>query len=224
LNPDIVINCAGAIKQRTSNDSDLLYANALLPLELASLLPLHTRLIHPSTDCVFNGHSPTPYRADQPADAEDVYGWSKFLGEEALRSRPFTLIPRVSIIGPDEREGGPGLLNWFLRQPNGSTLNGFTHHHWNGITTLEWCRQIERYLRTDEKLEPTHGSRFQLGTASSITKHDLLLAFARHFQKSVTIVPQSPGPAIHRVLHPQVICQPINQQLAELSHWMNPQH
>jgi dTDP-4-dehydrorhamnose reductase len=223
INPDIVINCAGAIKQRTNNDSELLYANALLPLELASLLPTHTHLIHPSTDCVFNGKSPIPYPEHQPSDAEDVYGWSKFLGEEALRSRPFTIIPRVSIIGPDERQGGPGLLNWFLRQPNGATLNGYTHHHWNGITTLEWCQQIEYQLRSGGNFIPNHGIRLQLGTADSISKHNLLLAFAKHFNKSVTIVPQSPGDPVHRVLQPQIICPPIEQQLEQLSSWLNSQ-
>jgi dTDP-4-dehydrorhamnose reductase len=221
LAPDIVINCAGAIKQRTSNDSELLYANALLPLELAALLPSHTRLIHPSTDCVFSGASTAPYPTDHPTDARDVYGWSKYLGEQALLGRPLTLIPRVSIIGPDGREGGPGLLNWFLRQPEGSTLNGFTNHHWNGITTLEWCHQVERRLLSGEGFCNHQATRFQLGTADAINKHDLLHAFARHFGRRVTITPHNAGESVHRVLAPDAFCPPIESQLSDLAHWMS---
>jgi dTDP-4-dehydrorhamnose reductase len=220
LAPDIVINCAGAIKQRTSNDAELLYANALLPLELAALLPGHTRLIHPSTDCVFSGASTTPYPTGHPADALDVYGWSKYLGEQALLARPFTLIPRVSIIGPDEREGGPGLLNWFLRQPEGATLNGFTNHHWNGITTLEWCHQVEQRLHSGDGFSTNHGTRFQLGTADPLNKYDLLLAFARHFDRRVHIVPHAAAESVHRVLAPDAVCPPIESQLSNLVRWM----
>lgn len=218
--PDIVINCAGAIKQRTSDDGALYYANALLPLELKAMLPARTLLIHPSTDCVFSGHSESAYRSDQPADAEDVYGWSKYLGEEALLSRPLTLVPRVSIIGPDEREGGPGLLNWFLRQPDGATLKGFTNHLWNGITTLEWCHQIERRLRSGEDFEPMRGTRLQLGTEAPIAKCDLLAAFAASFGKRVTIVPHAAESGVNRVLVPDAVCPPIGHQLAELAEWL----
>jgi dTDP-4-dehydrorhamnose reductase len=222
-NPDIVINCAGAIKQRTSNDGDLYYANTLLPIELKALLPKETVLIHPSTDCVFSGRADAAYRSDQIADAKDVYGWSKFLGEEVLLSRPMTLVPRVSIIGPDIRPDGPGLLNWFLRQPQGSTLHGFTNHHWNGITTLEWCRQIERLLSSGEGLSHTVGKRLQLGTAEPICKHDLLVAFARVFAKRITIIPKAEGPTVFRVLSPDILCSPLNQQLSDLAAWIRDQ-
>lgn len=218
--PDIVINCAGAIKQRTSSDGELYHANSLLPLELGALLPPKTLLIHPSTDCVFSGRSESSYSSDRLADAEDAYGWSKYLGEEALLSRPLTLVPRVSIIGPDEREGGPGLLNWFLRQPDGASVKGFTNHLWNGITTLEWCHQIERRLRSGEDFTLTRGTRLQLGTEAPITKCDLLAAIAASFGKCVTIVPHAAESEVNRVLVPDAVCPPIEHQLAELAQWL----
>ncbi len=219
--PDIVVNCAGAIKQRTSDDGELYYVNAVLPLEFKALLPPETVLVHPSTDCVFSGRSEAPYHCGQAGDAEDVYGWSKYLGEEALLPRPLTLVPRVSIVGPDDREDGPGLLNWFLRQPDGATINGFTNHHWNGITTLEWCRQIERRLLSGDGLSDARATRFQLGTEASVCKHDLLEAFARKFGKRVTIVPHAGGSAVHRVLRPDTVCPPIDDQLSDLAAWLH---
>lgn len=219
--PDIVVNCAGAIKQRTSDDGRLYYANALLPLELKTLLPAETILVHPSTDCVFSGTAPRAYPTRHPADADDVYGWSKHLGEMALIDRPLTLVPRVSIIGPDCRPAGPGLLNWFLRQPEGSELKGFVNHLWNGITTLEWCFQIEQLLTSPQGLSGKTGQLVQLGTRKEITKHDLLLAFAAAFHRNVTVQPHEAADRINRVLEPDICCQPIEDQLNQLAslHW-----
>lgn len=216
LMPDLVINCVGKIKQKTQKAGELHYANTVLPLELRALLPPGTVLVHPSTDCVFNGLTRTPYRVTDPVDADDVYGWSKYLGEQALLTRPNTLILRVSIIGPDNRPEGPGLLNWFLRQPDGATVKGFTNHWWNGITTLEWCRQVESFLAAGSGQGETSGVLRQLGTAEAITKDSLLRLFADVFGKQVQIGTHETPQAIYRVLEPEVTCRPIREQLEEL--------
>src|SRR5437588_2337824 len=105
----IVINCIGRIKQKTDDEKDLLWTNAILPLTLSRyLLPTQT-IVHPSTDCVFSGVAGRPYSVNNETDARDSYGWSKILGEEALKNRANTLIPRVSIIGPDKNKKAKGL-------------------------------------------------------------------------------------------------------------------
>ena len=165
----IVVNCIGRIKQKTNQLHDLLWANAILPLELSHRLPESTLIVHPSTDCVYNGATGAPYATSHKTDAGDEYGWSKALGDAALVHRKNTLIPRVSIIGPDENPAGKGLLNWFLTQPKGSQLKGFENHLWNGITTLEWCRLVDEWIRQHpdgcESAEV-----IQWGTAYHLTK------------------------------------------------------
>ena len=43
-------------------------------------------VIHFSTDCVFSGRK-GGYREEDPSDAQDLYGRSKFLGEVASAER-----------------------------------------------------------------------------------------------------------------------------------------
>ena len=67
------------------------------------------RLIHISTDCVFAGHIGM-YTEDNIADAEDLYGRSKYLGEVSGEGG---LTLRSSIIGR-ELSTSSGLIEWFL--------------------------------------------------------------------------------------------------------------
>src|SRR5450631_3790586 len=61
LNDAFVINCIGRIKQKTTEEMDLIWSNSILPLALNEQLKPSTCLIHPSTDCVFDGLTSAPY-------------------------------------------------------------------------------------------------------------------------------------------------------------------
>lgn len=202
--PDaVVINCIGKIKQKTTNFEELLWANASLPLILNQELPGEQLLVHPSTDCVFDGKQGAPYKQDDLPDARDDYGYSKRLGEVALLSRKNTLIPRVSIIGPDQCEHPKGLLGWFLTHPAGSALKGFTDHYWNGITTLEWCIQVETYLKAH--FEPGSAAQLlQFGTGDYHTKNDMLQEFQDVYDTTFAIEPVETGNPVDRRLVPDI--------------------
>ncbi len=81
--PQVIVNCVGVIKQRAEARSAIpsITINALLPHRLAELCGRWGgRLIHFSTDCVFSG-SRGNYTEKDFADADDLYGRTKFLGE-----------------------------------------------------------------------------------------------------------------------------------------------
>jgi dTDP-4-dehydrorhamnose reductase len=83
VNPEIVINCIGIVKQATgiSDASQTIYINSLLPHRLLFYCGAYkARLIHISTDCVFSGKKGN-YSEEDYADSDDLYGRSKFLGE-----------------------------------------------------------------------------------------------------------------------------------------------
>ena len=85
LEPGVVVNCAGVIKQRAEAASPIpsITVNSLLPHRLARMSARWGgRVIHFSTDCVFSGKRGA-YTEGDPSDAEDLYGKSKFLGEVA---------------------------------------------------------------------------------------------------------------------------------------------
>lgn len=57
----------------------------------------NTRFIHISTDYVFNGQSPVPYKEESPTDPVNQYGASKLKGEQlCLETHPDSLIIRTA--------------------------------------------------------------------------------------------------------------------------------
>src|SRR5262245_28949301 len=83
VRPAAVVNCAGVVKQRAAAADPIpaITVNALFPHRLADLCTAAgARLVHVSTDCVFSGKKGRYVEADV-ADAEDLYGRSKLLGE-----------------------------------------------------------------------------------------------------------------------------------------------
>jgi len=110
--PEAVINAVGIVKQRPIAKESIpsLEINALLPHRLAVLCKaVGARLVHLSTDCVFSGRKGN-YREDDPSDATDLYGKTKYLGEVHDRH---CLTLRSSIIGR-ELSRHKGLFEWFM--------------------------------------------------------------------------------------------------------------
>ena len=71
---DVVINCVGVIKQKmeSSNIMDAILINSLIPHQLAHICnQTHSRLIHFSTDCVFDG-SPGIKKVNDVPNATDL--------------------------------------------------------------------------------------------------------------------------------------------------------
>jgi len=210
-----VINCIGRIKQKSQESSDLLWANSILPIALARSLKSSHILIHPSTDCVFDGLTDKPYNFSDFHSASDVYGWSKSLGETAVTNMANSLIVRVSIIGPDSNSN-KGLLSWFLNNPSGIILNGFTNHFWNGITTLEWCKRIHEIIINENTLNQLMKlGLVQLGTKEIYSKYEMLHIFKKVFQKDFEIKPQE-SQYINRCLLSLIESKPLEIQLNEL--------
>lgn len=178
--PEAVINAVGIVKQRLTAKESIpsLEINALLPHRLAMLCKgIGARLVHLSTDCVFSGKKGN-YMENDPSDAEDLYGKTKFLGE-AQDSHCLTL--RTSIIGR-ELSRHTSLLEWFLAQSG--TIKGFSKAIYTGFTTLEMSRIIENMLVN----HPDASGVYQV-SSDSINKYDLLLLFREKLGHKVEIVP-----------------------------------
>ena len=179
--PDAVVNCVGIIKQRSAAKEAIpsLEVNSLLPHRLRLICAAAgARLVHLSTDCVFNGKRGM-YRQTDPADAEDLYGLSKYLGE--VSAGPAITI-RSSIIGL-ELSRKQSLIEWFLAQSG--AIRGFTRAIYTGVTTAEMARVIEHVLTREPDL---HGV-WQVASPP-INKHELLCRLsARLGRRDVTITP-----------------------------------
>jgi dTDP-4-dehydrorhamnose reductase len=165
--PNVVINCIGLIKQAEDHDNALINIelNAALPNKVAQICKkIDARLILFSTDCVFSGKKGNYSEADF-ADADDVYGRSKRLGEIAGSQKVLTL--RTSIIGRELR-GKASLVEWFLSQ-KGKVVNGYPNAIFSGFPTKTIAEILDRYVLNNQSL---HGV-YHLSSAP-ISKYELL--------------------------------------------------
>lgn len=105
---EAVINC-GAYTAVDAAESDVIAAwraNALGPAALAAATArARVPLVHLSTDYVFDGTKPEPYREEDPVAPLGIYGASKEAGEQAVRTaNPRHLILRTAwVVSADGR-------------------------------------------------------------------------------------------------------------------------
>ena len=155
------------------------HSDALLPHQLAQLCDRWGgRLIHFSTDCAFSGKRGN-YQEEDFADADDVYGRTKYLGE-VTTSRTITL--RTSIIGR-ELLHQESLLEWFLRQ-NHKRISGYTRAMYSGVTTNYMTRVVQNLIEG----HPDLSGLYQV-TGQTISKYDLLVLLRQAYQLEVEITP-----------------------------------
>jgi dTDP-4-dehydrorhamnose reductase len=180
VQPDVVINCIGLIKQQpiSSDPLSAITINSLLPHRISMICSTScARMIHISTDCVFNGRKGNYFETD-PSDAEDLYGRSKYLGEV---SYPHCVTLRTSIIG-HELKGKLGLVEWFLSQQG--KVSGYTHAIYSGFPAVEIARIISQYVLPNSQLSGVYHV-----SSEPISKYDLLKMIAKKYDKDVTIEP-----------------------------------
>lgn len=178
IRPDVVINCIGATKHKKEGNSPInaIALNALLPHRLAQVCTLAgSRFIHISTDCVFSGKDGF-YSESAFADADDVYGRSKALGEVTYGG---ALTLRTSTIG-HELQSNYGLLNWFLTQK--ASCKGFNKAIFSGLPTVVFAQVVRDIVLKNNKLTGLYHV-----AAQPINKYDLLKMIANVYKKEINI-------------------------------------
>ncbi|QQZ62206.1 SDR family oxidoreductase [Paenibacillus sonchi] len=170
---DAVINCIGVLNKEVDEHlSNGIFLNSYLPHFVADILKeTKTKFVHLSTDCVFSGRI-GGYLEDSFKDSDSFYGRSKSLGE-INDSKNLTI--RTSIIGPDIKENGTGLLNWFLKQKD--PVNGFASAIWTGVSTITLAQAIEHALVHNLS------GLYHLVNNETISKYKLLQLFNRYLKK-----------------------------------------
>lgn len=177
--PDIIINCAGITTRRGVEDNivntELL--NSDLPHKLDSWANLNSKkLIHFSTDCVFSGNRGN-YLDNDFADADDIYGKSKALGEV---NSPNTLTIRCSMIGR-ELYNFTELFEWLKKNKN-KKIEGYSKIFYSGITTVRMGKILNKILKKNLNLSGIYNI-----SSTPISKFDLLVKLSNAFNLNVDV-------------------------------------
>lgn len=115
--PDVVVNCAAwtDVDGAETHVVEAMDANANAPSALAAVAKeIGAHLVHVSTDYVFDGAKPGPYREDDPTSPVNVYGRSKCEGEKGLLARlPTATVARTAWL---YGAGGRNFVDTILRK------------------------------------------------------------------------------------------------------------
>ena len=128
--PEAVIHCAAlANVDACETNPELAYRmNADLPARLADVCARQkVRLIHISTDAVFDGQKDGIYTEGDAPNPQGVYAQTKLDGERAvLRVNPMAVVARVNFYGWS-LSGRRSLSEFFVNNlGSGKSVNGFT--------------------------------------------------------------------------------------------------
>jgi dTDP-4-dehydrorhamnose reductase len=190
---DFVINCVGLLVKDSNDRPDrAALINGWFPHFLEHIFSnSNTRVVHLSTDCVFDGKKGNYIESDTHTETNS-YGKSKSLGE-INNAKDITF--RMSIIGPEIKSNGTGLFQWISTNPQ-QELQGWDNAWWNGITTIELAKCIEKYM-----LSPTiTGVYHVVNNENKINKYDLVSKINEVYQLGKTILrTQGPKP-VNKIL------------------------
>ena len=198
---DYVINCIGVIKPFINdNPYHSAYINGAFPHKLSAWgKENNIKIIHITTDCVFSGEE-GGYTEDSVHDESDFYGKSKSLGEPQD-----SMVLRTSIIG-EEIHKHASLISW-VKSQEGNTINGFTNHLWNGITTNQYAKICMKIIEEDLYEKGVS----HVFSPTSLNKLDLVSAIGDRFNLNLTVKPMEADPAVDRTLS---TIKPLNSMLS----------
>ncbi len=153
--PDICINCAAyTAVDKAESEKDLAYlVNAESTGVLAAVCKeFGTKLVHISTDYVFNGNGQEPYTEEDPADPQSVYGASKREGEVlALKNNPQTMIFRTSWV---YSVYGKNFVKTMIRLMNEKTSVSVVNDQWGSPTYAADLAKCLMDILASEKFVP----------------------------------------------------------------------
>jgi len=190
---DYIVNCIGLlVKDSIDRPDRAALINSWFPHAIENAISnSKTKLIHLSTDCVFDGKKGEYIESDIHTEINS-YGKSKSLGE-VNNSKDITF--RMSIVGTEIKETGTGLLHWFLTNPS-LEIPGWSNAWWNGITTLQLAKCIDQYIQTPK----ISGVYHLVNNDIKISKYELLLKFNEIFDTNKNILEtQGPKP-VNKIL------------------------
>lgn len=191
-NYDFIINCIGLlVKDSIDRPDRASIINSWFSHAIeATIKDSKTKLIHLSTDCVFDGGKGNYVENDLHTEI-NAYGKSKSLGE-INNNKDITF--RMSIIGPEIKDDGTGLFKWIYDNKD-TELTGWENALWNGITTLQLAKCIDIYIN-----DPKITGVYHVVGEHVINKYELLNLINDTYSLGKNIIKTLGPKAVNKIL------------------------
>lgn len=185
LRPDWILNCAAlADVDACERDPELARRiNVELPRALARFCrDAGARLLHVSTDMVFDGRRGKYSESDEPAPI-NVYARTKLEGERAVREAlPEALVVRTNFFGVSPG-GRTGLADWIVAELTaGNRVPGFIDVMFTPLLANDLIRVM--FAMMDAGLS----GLYHLGASNTLSKYDFAVSLARELDLDEKLV------------------------------------
>ncbi|NIM48556.1 MAG: sugar nucleotide-binding protein [Gemmatimonadales bacterium] len=193
--PDVVINCAGLVPQRDPppTAAEMMLVNGYGPWNLAEWCDdVGARLIHVSSDCVFDGNGKGPHDEMTNPRPRGPYGRSKAAGEV---DREPHLTVRTSFVGFGKR----GLITELqLCAENGETYRASDALWWSGHCAPFVAEALVLLAERKDLQGVIHIP------GEDMTRHDLVHRIKAVFEMDDLVIGRTNAYAVDRRLMPRV--------------------
>ncbi len=185
VNPGIIINCA-AYNQVDAAESDYysaMKANYTGPLNLVNIsTDRKIKLLHFSTDYVYDGGKSEPYNEDDEANPLSIYAKSKYMGERAvLENSDKSLVLRVSwVFGKGRQNFIYRLLQWAGKNPELKIVT-------DEISVPTWTGSIVEICM--KSLEQGLSGLYCSPNSASASRYDWAVKAMKILGKDIKIIP-----------------------------------
>jgi dTDP-4-dehydrorhamnose reductase len=184
--PDSLINCAALtnLEECEKYPGQAKILNTTLARDLAEdCKKRNIKLVHLSTDAVFDGTKPDAYTEEDEPNPQSIYARTKLDGERAVQEAyPQAVVARVNFFGWS-LSGRRSLAEFFFNNlGEGRNVNGFT----DVIFCPLWVTDLSRILIT--MLEKDLSGLYHVVGSQAISKYQFGLEVARRFRLQQNLI------------------------------------
>jgi dTDP-4-dehydrorhamnose reductase len=185
---DCVVNCAAMtdVDGCEEEPQRARAINAVAPGAIADHCSPETRVVHLSTDYVFDGRAETPYTEPAETNPLQVYGESKLAGERAVRDcAAAPLILRLSFVygRHGATENLAGFPAWLLDTlGNGDSVPLFTDQYVTPSRAGQVATTILGLLDADVS------GTYHVASRSCVTPHEFGMILADRFEQDASLI------------------------------------
>lgn len=181
--PDFIFNCAG-MTNVDDCEKDKKFAHALNVEILENLLRIKfKKLIHLSTDYVFDGHN-GPYSEDDKTNPVGYYGETKLKSEMALQEsgKDFTII-RTNVLYGTGKDVRPNFITWLVRSlRDRKNLRIVTDQFNNPIHAGNLAEAILEIVEMD------YSGIIHIAGTDYLSRYDIAVKTAEHFKLDAGLI------------------------------------